>query len=571
MKNNKKTLSLNKTILNIVLIGYFTILLFLVCMDSFLIINYQRENTRREEQALESYVENVEDSMERIRRVLYDVYMDNEEFRELSLQLSGAGMYSHAYDLRKALEGQMMVEENLHGFYIYYGTDDQPLYHVNTEQLTPEHARRIGKALGQNRLSDPETKASNWINITIDDNVYLALSYEKKNVTVYGIRNLGNAQSILQEQSGKQVEICLIDSGKDLLKSNFAEDLNIIKRISEAKDKVSYLSKKNRVCAERVQGLDLWICAVYPRTLVDYLNLLHIFLILFTVGLFMVALSVYFFLKRNLVQPLEMLRNEMEKIRSEDNKNVGLIDMRFTELKEVNETLCAMILKLEEQRLLTYDEFIEKQKAQLQYLQLQMQPHFYLNGLKTLNALVLQNETEKVQALIINLSEHLRYLLQAEKEMTTLNQELQFTENYAKLRGQMTGRPIELYIDADSILGEWNVPMLAAQTFVENSIKYAKTGSVESALIIEIQADFLETEKGNFLNLMIRDNGKGYEKEVLDDINGLPEAGKKNIGINNLKRRCQILYGENVEFTFYNHDGAVSEIVFPEMYLENGK
>ena len=210
----------------------------------------------------------------------------------------------------------------------------------------------------------------------------------------------------------------------------------------------------------------------------------------------------------------------MELIRRDGNENVSLIDMRFLELKEVNETLREMILKLERQKLLTYDEFIEKQKAQLQYLQLQMQPHFYLNGLKALNAFVLEHETEKVQELIINLSGHLRYLLQAEKEMTTLIQELQFADNYTRLRGQMTGRPIQLYIDGDSALNDWNIPMLAAQTFVENSIKYAKVGGGDSALLIEIQTNLLETENGRYLNLIVKDNGQGYGKEILDEING---------------------------------------------------
>lgn len=200
----------------------------------------------------------------------------------------------------------------------------------------------------------------------------------------------------------------------------------------------------------------------------------------------------------------------------------------------------------------------------MQYLQLQMQPHFYLNGLKILNAFVMEQQTEKVQDLIIKLSEHLRYLLQAEAETITLRQELSFTDNYAQLRGQMIGREIKLVFEAEPETLDFQVPMLAVQTFIENSLKYAKTGSVTTPLLLEVHAVFLETEDERYLDLTVRDNGQGYAEHVLKDINGESKTGKRNIGINNLKRRCQILYGDKAEFTFYNQDGAVSEWIIPE-------
>ena len=60
----------------------------------------------------------------------------------------------------------------------------------------------------------------------------------------------------------------------------------------------------------------------------------------------------------------------------------------------------------------------------MQYLQLQLKPHFYLNGLKTVNALAMAHEDEKIQELVLNLSEHLRYLLRAEQETVPLSREL---------------------------------------------------------------------------------------------------------------------------------------------------
>ena len=36
-----------------------------------------------------------------------------------------------------------------------------------------------------------------------------------------------------------------------------------------------------------------------------------------------------------------------------------------------------------------------------------------------------------------------------------------------------------------------------------------------------------------------------------------------SVGINNLKRRCRLLYGDLVQYGFYNEPGAVSDLVLP--------
>ena len=568
MKNFKKTLTLNRAILCIMLAGYSTLLILLLCMDYFLIMEYQTDNHKREQQAMDSYLAKTTDGMERIRRILYDIYTYDEDFAALSGSLSEVAQYSHAYDLRRTLYSQMMVDEELQGFYIFYNAKVQPLYKVDVNQIEAEHAMRIGKALRQ-KQQENEWKASNWTSITIDNSVYLVLAYEKGNVTVYGIRNLGNAQRAMNEESGEALRVILLNNGSALTNEKLAENLGIMDNMKKASDRFSYHMGSNQVYGERIPNTELWICSVFPRGFWDYVNLQQVVLLVLTGLSFLAVLSLYFFLKRNLVKPLRALSHEMEMIRNEKNRDIPLMDMRFSELKEVNETLRAMVIQLEKQRLLTYDEFIEKQKAQMQYLQLQLKPHFYLNGLKTLNALVLENQTEKVQTLILNLSEHLRYLLQSEVETTSLRQELDFADNYVNLQSQMTGRRMHLDIEMEPEAAVWRVPVLSVQTFVENSIKHAKLGSLNSVLLIKVRADLLTTEEGNYLDLVVRDNGQGYPEDVLNEINGAPKAGNKNVGINNLKRRCQILYGRKAEFTFLSRDGAVSECIIPEREVRN--
>lgn len=107
------------------------------------------------------------------------------------------------------------------------------------------------------------------------------------------------------------------------------------------------------------------------------------------------------------------------------------------------------------------------------------------------------------------------------------------------------------------------IPTLGIQTFIENSLKYAKVGENGNTLLIRIYGQILDTENGKFLDIRICDNGNGYPNHVLQEINGETETEKSSVGILNLKRRCHILYGDKAEYYFYNEDGAVSELILP--------
>ena len=68
----------------------------------------------------------------------------------------------------------------------------------------------------------------------------------------------------------------------------------------------------------------------------------------------------------------------------------------------------------------------------------------------------------------------------------------------------------------------------------------------------------------------MQDNGKGYSDELLEVLNNAPEEGSVSVGINNLKRRCELLYDRPVEYAFYNGEGAVSDVFYPWMKAEEG-
>lgn len=566
----KKILSLNQTIATIVLFGYSTLMILLVCMDFFLIAGYQEKRRQEKQKAVNQYAVQAAEDMESMRTLLYDIYMNDEDFMELSKNPDSASQFSHSYELRESLKGHMMLNEGLHGFYIIYGDDTYPLYQVNSNEVTSEQGSRLCSALQQ--LEKQQNGIfRNWFCVTMEESVFQVTGYKKGTVTLYGVRNIGDAGVDIGTDANREIRVCLIDNGTILTNKELAERCEVVPHIVAGSSRMEYMHFSYQIVGEKIGNTSLWICAVYENVFGDYMSISQIFLLILTGVSVLLAIGIYRFLKKNLMTPLTDLRDEMEKVRGDLVQNVPIMNLRFSELKEMNETMQEMVTKLEHQRLLTYDAYIEEQKARMQYLQLQMQPHFYLNGLKTMNALVMEQQTDKVQSLILSLSEHLRYLLQAERETVTMQQELDFTINYVDVRRQMTGRTMQCVLEVEEEARLHEVPMLTVQTFVENSIKYAKTGSSNAALIIHVKVAVLETEEGNYVDIIVSDNGQGYPKEILEEINSVTKVGTRSIGIQNLKRRCEILYGVRAEFTFYNDDGAVSECILPVMEQKEEK
>lgn len=68
------------------------------------------------------------------------------------------------------------------------------------------------------------------------------------------------------------------------------------------------------------------------------------------------------------------------------------------------------------------------------------------------------------------------------------------------------------------------------------------------------------------MDLAVQDNGPGFSEEVLREINGpfRDVYAEHHVGLNNVKRRMNLIYGDQVVYAFFNaNPGCVSEILIP--------
>ena len=116
--------------------------------------------------------------------------------------------------------------------------------------------------------------------------------------------------------------------------------------------------------------------------------------------------------------------------------------------------------------------------------------------------------------------------------------------------------------DISAGLETFLIPPMSILTFVENSFKYEKDTC--EAFHILVKARTFEDGDQVFLNLTIKDNGKGFSEEVLDILND-PEKrlSDDHIGIFNVKQRFGLLYQNRCSFLFSNIEGACVDIFIP--------
>ncbi|MBR4809359.1 MAG: histidine kinase [Bacteroidales bacterium] len=162
---------------------------------------------------------------------------------------------------------------------------------------------------------------------------------------------------------------------------------------------------------------------------------------------------------------------------------------------------------------------------QLEYLRYQINPHFFMNTLNNIHALV-DIDPEMAKLCIIELSKMMRHILyDSDKPTIPLSQELDFLDNYISLMRIRYPDDASIDYSRPVVAGPSEVPPLVFASFVENAFKHGM-GSPESFVCLSIKED----------------DGKVVFKCV-NSRKGAASGGEKGIGLQNIRRRLELLYG----------------------------
>jgi len=189
-------------------------------------------------------------------------------------------------------------------------------------------------------------------------------------------------------------------------------------------------------------------------------------------------------------------------------------------------------------------------QAQLQILEMQLQPHFLFNTLNGIMVLIRQ-DPDTASLMIARLSEFLRLTLEsAGAQEVTLRRELEFLDRYVQIERLRFGDRLTVEQEVPHELLDAMVPNLILQPLVENAIRHGVSKRRGQALIsIDVTRD------NGTLSIQVRDNGTGLPARGGADV-------KEGIGLSNTRARLLHLYGQKQRFELSSPpDGGVSVLL----------
>lgn len=169
-------------------------------------------------------------------------------------------------------------------------------------------------------------------------------------------------------------------------------------------------------------------------------------------------------------------------------------------------------------------------ERQLQYLKYQVNPHFFMNTLNNIHALV-DIDPERAKASIVELSKLMRYVLyEGNNRLTPLSREVQFLRNYVQLMSMRYTGNVSISLDVPDVLPDSMLPPLLLVIFVENAFKHGISYRTKSFVEISLQPH------GDRLLFSCRNS----RPEIKHD-----ENMKGGVGLSNVRRRLDLLFPGN--------------------------
>ncbi len=173
------------------------------------------------------------------------------------------------------------------------------------------------------------------------------------------------------------------------------------------------------------------------------------------------------------------------------------------------------------------DLIFENQKTELSFLKSQINPHFLFNSLNNLYSLI-YHQSEKALPYVSKLSNLIRYSLYESHEKIALGKELDYLNDLIDLEKMRHQEDLSMNLEIQKGLEHIRIPPFTLIPFIENAFKHGDLKNEASPLSIELK------KEGNDISFSVRNKIKQQQKD---------KTG--GIGLNNLKKRLELLYGTN--------------------------
>lgn len=255
---------------------------------------------------------------------------------------------------------------------------------------------------------------------------------------------------------------------------------------------------------------------------------------------------------RNLTQAVEQISDEKLELTIKISKKdeVGKLYQRISEMLIRLHTLIINIRKAEE----------EKRRSEISMLSLQINPHFLYNTLHTIKVLSIMQGIENIQTVTDALSRMVHLNLDTRKFISVAEEE-SYLQDYLQIQKYRYAGKFSYSISIEDESRNCFMPKLLVQPIIENALQHGIAKS-KTVGILQVRI-FLEQEK---LHILVKNSGPAFSPDLLNN-QKYCGGSSKHIGLQNITRRLQLLFGDAAEVRILSGEQLMTsvELILPEL------
>ncbi|SHN56142.1 MULTISPECIES: sensor histidine kinase [unclassified Paenibacillus] len=280
--------------------------------------------------------------------------------------------------------------------------------------------------------------------------------------------------------------------------------------------------------------------------------------------------AIIMFFRRNLLVPIQRFSKNLARI-NEGDEATDFKSSRIMELEQVNAQFKELVAQIKRFKIDRYEQELEKQKIRLDYMKLQIKPHFFLNCLTSMYSMAQMQMYEEIESMALATSRYFRYIFQSGENFVLLKDEIEHVRTFLDIQKSRYRDAFSYRIEHPDVITGIAVPPLVIQTFIENAVKYGVSRDRELCITLSVTEQ--RQENGDHVLIRISDTGPGFSPDVLDALmrgEALEQTGGNRIGIMNTIQRLELLYRDEANITFANDaSGARITLSLPKMILNS--
>ena len=176
------------------------------------------------------------------------------------------------------------------------------------------------------------------------------------------------------------------------------------------------------------------------------------------------------YLQRNILNPILIFIEHMDSIRDNDFSSELTENMGSMEMDHMAASFNTMIHRIQTMKIELYEKELQRTQLDLQCLQLQLSPHFFINTLNTIYFLSINEENLQLQSLTLDFMEYFRAVFKGSSSLIPLKKELEQCLRYISIQQVQKAQKPQVYFNIPDSLTDCMIPPLTILTFLENSM-----------------------------------------------------------------------------------------------------